>query len=102
MTGSRLPRVSARKWGGNDSSSWAVFVEGQARPVDSGLTRAEVPHVKAAVLRRLQAAAVPVCEWYALCTNPAEGTVAHPVLGPVPTCTRCATKHGLDLQVAGQ
>lgn len=39
------------------------------------------------------------CEWFALCPNPADGTVSHPVLGDVPTCTRCADKLGLKLQL---
>lgn len=39
-----------------------------------------------------------LCMWYALCTNPAEGTVEHPILDPVPTCRRCATRHGLPLE----
>lgn len=39
-----------------------------------------------------------VCDWYALCTNEAAGTVDHPVLGAVPTCQRCANKHELVVQ----
>lgn len=39
---------------------------------------------------------VMICEWFALCTNPAAGTVTHPILGEVPTCERCATM--LDLK----
>jgi hypothetical protein len=38
-----------------------------------------------------------MCEYYLLCTNEAEGTTAHPILGKVPTCTRCANKHDLVL-----
>lgn len=30
-----------------------------------------------------------MCEWFALCTNKATGTVAHPILGDVPICDRC-------------
>ena len=37
-----------------------------------------------------------VCEWFALCTRAAVGTVAHPVLGEVPACQHCVDK--LDLQ----
>lgn len=37
------------------------------------------------------------CEWYALCPNPADGTVKHPVLGDVPTCQRCADRFELPL-----
>ena len=34
------------------------------------------------------------CEWFALCTKPAAGTVAHPILGDVPICERCAERMG--------
>lgn len=37
------------------------------------------------------------CEWFAFCQNPAAGNVAHPVLGQVPTCQRCADKFELVL-----
>lgn len=39
-----------------------------------------------------------MCEWFALCTRPADGVVAHPILGDVPTCARCAAKLGLELE----
>lgn len=39
-----------------------------------------------------------LCQWYALCMNPATGTVAHPFLGDVPCCDRCAQKHDLKLK----
>ena len=35
---------------------------------------------------------IAACQWFALCTNDAEGIVKHPILGDVPTCTRCADK----------
>lgn len=38
-----------------------------------------------------------ICEWFLLCTNEADGTVEHPILGSVPTCQRCADKLDLDL-----
>jgi hypothetical protein len=38
-----------------------------------------------------------MCEWFALCTRPASGVVAHPILGNVPTCARCAARHELTL-----
>lgn len=33
--------------------------------------------------------AIPYCQWFLLCTNPATGTTPHPVLGAVATCDRC-------------
>ncbi len=34
----------------------------------------------------------PTCQWFALCDNQATGTLAHPILGEVPICDRCAAK----------
>jgi len=39
------------------------------------------------------------CQWFAYCDERAEILVAHPVLGDVPTCTRCADKLGLTYTV---
>lgn len=36
--------------------------------------------------------ATQTCEWFALCDKPAAGNVAHPILGSVPTCQRCADR----------
>jgi hypothetical protein len=44
-------------------------------------------------------APVVVCDWFAACTRPATGVVAHPVLGYVPTCGECA--RSLDLTLIG-
>lgn len=41
--------------------------------------------------------ATPICEYFALCMNPSDGVVIHPILGDVPTCTRCATRMGVTL-----
>jgi hypothetical protein len=35
-----------------------------------------------------------VCQWFALCTNPATVIVPHPILGDVPACIRCAELSG--------
>lgn len=32
------------------------------------------------------------CQWFALCANPATTSIQHPILGSVPTCSRCAAK----------
>jgi hypothetical protein len=33
--------------------------------------------------------AAVVCQWFALCDNPATHDEPHPILGTVPTCDRC-------------
>lgn len=38
-------KVTARKYGGDDAYSWAVFIEG--KPLVTGLSRREVPYYKA-------------------------------------------------------
>lgn len=38
------------------------------------------------------------CQWFAFCSRPAEGVVAHPVLGRVPTCRPCANRLSLQLE----
>lgn len=40
-------------------------------------------------------AEVQLCEWYAMCFNPAVGTVSHPIIGSVPVCQPCRDKHDL-------
>lgn len=35
---------------------------------------------------------VITCEWFAHCTNSTHHYINHPVLGPTPCCTRCATR----------
>lgn len=46
-----MPRVTARKYQGDDRQSWAVFVDG--RPTVTGLTKAEVPTYKRQVQEAL-------------------------------------------------
>lgn len=46
-------RITARKYGGDDAYSWAVFIDGQ--PFVTGLTRREVSYYKgeaAAILEK--------------------------------------------------
>jgi hypothetical protein len=44
-----------------------------------------------------------VCEWFALCTNPAIGLLPHPVLKLVPVCQRCCDKvEALDADAAAK
>lgn len=33
-----------------------------------------------------------MCEWFAMCANMTSDATAHPIMGPVPICTRCAAK----------
>lgn len=40
------------------------------------------------------------CEWFARCTRTAAGFVAHPIIGPVPTCAECAAKLDLTFMAA--
>lgn len=39
-----------------------------------------------------------ICEWFLLCANEASVLVPHPILGEVPTCTRCVEKFDLEGQ----
>lgn len=39
-----------------------------------------------------------VCAWFVRCTNDADGTLPHPILGDVPCCNRCASLVGEVLQ----
>jgi hypothetical protein len=41
-----IKKIRARKWNGDDSHSWAVFIPGQGEPFVSGLTRTEVNYYK--------------------------------------------------------
>jgi hypothetical protein len=43
-------RVTARKYGGDDLYSWAVFLDGA--PVMTGLSKSEVPYYRAEVAKR--------------------------------------------------
>jgi len=44
-------RISARKHGGDDAASWAVFIDN--RPFVGGLTQSEVGHYKAIAAQKL-------------------------------------------------
>ena len=38
------PKITARKYEGNDAGSWAIFIDG--KPYLTGLTKSEVPYYK--------------------------------------------------------
>jgi hypothetical protein len=44
-------RVTAKKYEGDDSHSWAVFIDG--KPFVTGLTKSEVPYYKKVAAKRL-------------------------------------------------
>ena len=48
------PKITARKYGGDDKGSWAIFVTGQSYPVVEGLNRSEVPYYKKQVEKLLE------------------------------------------------
>jgi len=33
-----------------------------------------------------------MCEWFAMCANMTSDAASHPIMGPVPICSRCASK----------
>lgn len=45
------PKITAKKYMGDDSASWAVFVDGRA--VVTGLTKSEVPYYKRTLEKKL-------------------------------------------------
>jgi len=42
---------------------------------------------------------VQLCEWFAMCANPADGMMPHPILGGVPCCERCAAVVGAESEL---
>jgi hypothetical protein len=44
-------RVTARKYGGDDAYSWAVFIDG--RPWITGLHRSEVAHYRTKAIKKV-------------------------------------------------
>lgn len=52
MSGTPRPKITARKYEGDDRASWAIFVNN--RPVLTGLTKAEIPYYKRQVTKRLE------------------------------------------------
>jgi len=101
-------RVMINGWGGNVRltdvrRTGTVITLGSKRPIiewDSATDtpRGNVRGETLAVLRRDGGQGfegnveAPVCEWFAKCDHPAVGVIAHPVLGDVPCCQRCADK----------
>ena len=50
------PKVTAKKFGGDDAYSWAVFIDG--RPAFTGLMRSQVPYYRKMAEQRFKDAAV--------------------------------------------
>ena len=50
----KKPRITARKYQGDDKGSWAIFVDTQAYPVVAGLTKSEVPYYKKQVEKLIE------------------------------------------------
>lgn len=46
------PKITAKKYMGDDRASWAIFVDG--KPVLTGLERSEVPYYRQEVERKLK------------------------------------------------
>lgn len=40
------------------------------------------------------------CDWYALCTRPATGVIAHPMVGQVFVCESCINRHQMAHKVS--
>lgn len=79
---------------------WSCSCGRQGRPgwnITAARARADADrHLHAEmrkVLARLRQEVTTTCAWFALCTNEATGTLAHPVLGDVPICDRCRAKY---------
>lgn len=45
----KKPKITAKKYQGDDAGSWAVFIDGV--PFVTGLTNSEVPHYKKQALK---------------------------------------------------
>lgn len=50
------PKITAKKWGGDDAYSWAVFVNG--RPAVTGLLRSQVAYYRKLVEQQEQQAGI--------------------------------------------
>jgi hypothetical protein len=83
-------RVTIRQIGGDDGHQWCVMVDGRVKW--DGMTRAEAKWRRDREIAAIDEAAPAKCKWFALCDNPATATAAHPILGAVPICARCAAK----------
>jgi hypothetical protein len=81
--GDRLPGWQLVKMSASEKGARSM---GQS-PLQTAWFRS-MPHVVVPVEAADDAA---VCEWFALCTNPATSVEPHP-MGDVPICDRCADK----------
>lgn len=60
MVAPRKPKITARKYMGDDLYSWAVFIDG--RPAFTGLHRSEVPYYKEKAARGYKDALVAAAD----------------------------------------
>jgi hypothetical protein len=50
-------RITAKKYGGDDAYSWAIFFDG--KPIMTGLTKSEVPYYKEQVKKMMDKREAP-------------------------------------------
>lgn len=50
----KKPKITARKYGGDDKASWGIFVGTQSYPVIAGLTKSEIPYYKKQVEKLIE------------------------------------------------
>lgn len=85
----------------NDSHLWSCSCGKQGAPgpnITAARARQDADrHLRAEYTKALARQQAPptlgTCAWFALCTNEATGTLAHPGLGDVPICDRCRARY---------
>lgn len=49
----KFPKITARKFDGDDKHSWAIFRSDKYHPIYTGLGKSEVPHYKMLVQKMI-------------------------------------------------